>query len=141
MVMVSSARCPASSLILLSSAARSWLPGWYCLTGSFTGTGVLETASITIAPGVRCHCCGYLYRRTILPGGSFRQVGQLLTGVPAELVAVGPVHVELGALVTRVGGWQCFDRAAHIGGRLGVVDERRNERSAEHTAELQSPRH
>ena len=53
MVMVSSARWPASSLILLSSTARSWLPGWYCLTGSLTGTGVLETASITIAPGVR----------------------------------------------------------------------------------------
>src|SRR5580658_5207250 len=46
MVMVSSARWPASSLILLSSAARSWLPGWYCLIGSLTGTGVLETASI-----------------------------------------------------------------------------------------------
>src|SRR5579864_3169764 len=52
MVMVSSARWPASSLILLSSAARSWLPGWYCLTGSLTGTGVLETASMSIAPGV-----------------------------------------------------------------------------------------
>ena len=62
--MVSSACWPASSLILLSSTARSWLPGWYGLTGSLTGTGVLETASITIAPGVRVVSCGYLYRRT-----------------------------------------------------------------------------
>src|SRR5579875_3014792 len=61
MVMVSSARWPASSLILPSSAARSWLPGWYCLTGSLTGTGVLETASIAIAPPR----LGYPYRRTI----------------------------------------------------------------------------
>jgi hypothetical protein len=53
-VMVSSARWPESSLILLSSTARSWLPGWYCLTGSLTGTGVLVTASITIAPGIGC---------------------------------------------------------------------------------------
>jgi len=53
MVMVSSVRWPASSLILPSSTARSWLPGWYCLTGSLTGPGVLVTASITIAPGIR----------------------------------------------------------------------------------------
>ena len=52
MVMVSSVRWPASSLILLSSTARSWLPGWYCLTGSLAGTGVLVTASMTIAMGV-----------------------------------------------------------------------------------------
>ena len=39
MVMVSSARWPASSLILAASAARSALPGWYCLIGSLIRRG------------------------------------------------------------------------------------------------------
>src|SRR5215472_16088667 len=48
MVMVRSV-CPlASSLILLSSAARSWLPGGYCRTGSLAGTGTLVTASMVL---------------------------------------------------------------------------------------------
>src|SRR5262249_18064660 len=46
MVMVSSARSPVSSLILLSSAARSGLPGGYCLIGSLTGGGTVVTASM-----------------------------------------------------------------------------------------------
>ena len=46
MLMVSSARWPASSLSLSASAARSALPGWYCLTGSLYGTGTRVTASI-----------------------------------------------------------------------------------------------
>src|SRR5580693_6568187 len=104
MVMVSSARWPASSLILLSSTARSWLPGWYCLTGSLTGTGVLETASMLLM--VWAPLCGLI-----------RQVGQLLGGVPAEFVALGAVHGEPGVLVARVGGGQRLDRAAHVGVR------------------------
>ena len=51
MVMVSSARSPVSSLILPSSAARSGLPGAYCLIGSFAGDGTLVTASMTASLG------------------------------------------------------------------------------------------
>ena len=47
MVIESSARSAASCLIFFSSAVRSWLPGWYCRTGSFAGTGTLVTASMT----------------------------------------------------------------------------------------------
>src|SRR5690242_1599035 len=132
MVMVSSACWPASSLSLLSSAARSWLPGWYCLTGSFTGTGVLETASFTIAPGVRVVCLtdtrivarllGFLVR-----AGLFGQVGQFLRGVPAEFVAFGPVHGELGVLVARVGRGQRVGGRAHVGAGVGVVRVRRDQ--------------
>ena len=46
MVMASSARWPASSLILAFSAARSELPGWYCLIGSLNGGGTRVTASM-----------------------------------------------------------------------------------------------
>src|SRR6516162_7625566 len=55
MVMVSSARSPASSLTLLSRAARSGLPGGYCLIGSLTGGGTVVTASMTASlrrPGI-----------------------------------------------------------------------------------------
>src|SRR5580693_10396390 len=108
MVMVSSARWPASSLILLSSTARSWLPGWYCLTGSLTGTGVLETASMLLM------VWALLTRSySVLLG----QVGQFLGGVPAEFVALGAVHGEPGVLVARVGAGQRLDRAAHVGVR------------------------
>src|SRR5947208_1402231 len=132
MVMVSSARWPASSFILLSSAARSWLPGWYCLTGSFTGTGVLETASFTIAPGGSGSVsCGYPYRytpaRRLVRAGLFGQVGQFLRGVPAEFVALGPVHGELGVLVARGGRGQRVGRRAHVGSGVGVVRVRRDQ--------------
>src|SRR5271156_4327424 len=109
MVMVSSARWPASSLILLSSTARSWLPGWYCLTGSLTGTGVLDTASMLfIVWAVLVH-----------------SVRQLLAGVPAELVAFGAVHGKAGVLVARVGRRQRLGRAAHVGARFRGVHVRR----------------
>src|ERR1700720_2139199 len=85
MVMVSSARWPASSLILLSSTARSWLPGWYCLTGSLTGRGVLERASMLL-----------IVWALLVPLAG--QVGPLLGGVPAEFVALGAVHGEPGVL-------------------------------------------
>src|SRR5215472_1021851 len=55
MVMVSSARSPVSSLTLPSSAARSALPGGYCLIGSLTGGGTVVTASMTASlskPGI-----------------------------------------------------------------------------------------
>src|SRR5580693_6279474 len=118
MVMVSSARWPASSLILLSSTARSWLPGWYCLTGSLTGTGVLETASMLLmvwALLTRSYSVllGLTRSYSVLLG----QVGQFLGGVPAEFVALGAVHGEPGVLVARVGGGQRLDRAAHVGVR------------------------
>src|SRR5579859_4935562 len=51
MVMVSSARSPASSLTLASRAARSALPGGYCLIGSLTGDGTVVTASMTASLG------------------------------------------------------------------------------------------
>src|SRR3984885_14101630 len=114
MVMGSSARWPASSLILLSSTVRSWLPGWYCLTGSLAGTGVRVAASMLHI--VWALFCG-------LPG-SFGQVGQFLGGVPAEFVALGAVHGELGVLVARVGGGQRLHRAAHVGVRVRGVHVR-----------------
>src|SRR5580693_4140580 len=125
MVMVSSARWPASSLILLSSTARSWLPGWYCLTGSLTGTGVLETASMLLmvwALLTRSYSVllGLTRSYSVLLG----QVGQFLGGVPAEFVALGAVHGEPGVLVAGVGGGQRFDRAAHVGVRVRGVHVR-----------------
>src|SRR5580704_6811140 len=107
MVMVSSVRWPASSLILLSSTARSWLPGWYCLTGSLTGTGVLVTASMLL-----------------IVGASRGEISELLGRVPAELVAFGAVHGEPGVLVARVGGGQRLHRAAHVGARVRRVHVR-----------------
>ena len=50
MVMVSSARSPASSLSLPSRTARSGLPGGYCRTGSLCGGGTLVTASMARLP-------------------------------------------------------------------------------------------
>src|ERR1700740_3646779 len=55
MVMVSSARSPVSSLTLPSRAARSGLPGGYCLIGSLAGGGTVVTASMTASlskPGI-----------------------------------------------------------------------------------------
>src|SRR5690348_17071099 len=54
-VMVSSARSPVSSLTLPSRAARSGLPGGYCLIGSLAGDGTVVTASMTASlskPGI-----------------------------------------------------------------------------------------
>src|SRR5215472_2571374 len=51
-VMVSSARSPASSLILFSTAARSVLPGTYWRTGSLAGCGTWVTASIGWPPAL-----------------------------------------------------------------------------------------
>src|SRR5271169_5010455 len=63
MVMVSSARSPPSSLILLSSAARSGLPGGYCRNGSLTGDGTLVTASMAKLPALPDIVGGHIHRR------------------------------------------------------------------------------
>ncbi len=72
--MVSGVASPASSLIFRSTAARSGLPGAYCLTGSFAGTGTLVTASMTD----RSRCWSKHRRRTgVAPAapGSRRTAG------------------------------------------------------------------
>src|ERR1700730_15625815 len=95
-VMVRSARWPARSLILASSAVRSALPGWYCLTGSLRGWGTRGTAFLFPTFPARTR-----RSRDRLPG---YHVLEFLGGVPRELVSLGGVDGEGGVVVSRVGG-------------------------------------
>src|SRR5580700_9962841 len=116
-VMVSSACVPASSLILLSSAARSWLPGWYWRTGSLAGTGTVVTPSITAPDNPTSLAVQPMVARpdpaaTHLPwpAWSIEQIGQFLNGVPEQFIPLRAVHDELGVLVAAIGRGQRRDR-------------------------------
>ena len=96
--------------------------------------GVLETASITM-PGVRFSVFGFRFsvfgfwfswrwRTLIVARLALGQVRQLLGGVPAELVAFGPVHGELRVVIARVGRGQRVSRPAHVVAGILVVHVR-----------------
>src|SRR5271166_6260432 len=145
MVMASSARSAAICLIFFSSAVRSWLPGWYCRTGSLAGTGTLLTASMT-APSLLLFGC---WEATRLCGSApdtaraapYRHVNtsavtaasrapiyglveelEFLGRVPEEFVPFGAVHREAGVVVSVVRGGERGHRGAHVIKRVQAVD-------------------
>src|SRR5271166_439758 len=116
MVMASSARSAAICLIFFSSAVRSWLPGWYCRTGSLAGTGTLLTASMT-APSLLLFGC---WEATRLCG--LVEELEFLGRVPEEFVPFGAVHCEAGVVVSVVRGGERGHRGAHVIKRVQAVD-------------------
>src|SRR5947208_4793755 len=120
MVMVSSGRSPSSSAIRRCNDSRSGLPGAYERTGSLTGWGTDDTASMVATP--RC----VLVAPPVLQ--KLKEEGQFLAGVPGQLVVLRVAEGELGVRVAEVG------RVDHGGGRadgvlglLGVQVHRRDD--------------
>src|SRR5215218_5903015 len=109
MVMVSSRGSLAIRFRVCSRSARSVLPGAYCRTGSLTGAGTWVTASMGVM---------------VPPSGlDFHEDGELLGGVPPELVVLHRIDGEDRVVVAGLGRRQGSDRRAYVvsGGR--VVDE------------------
>src|ERR1035438_9781052 len=102
-VMVSSACSPAISLTLASSTARSWLPGAYCLTGSFTGAGTFVTASMADLPVVA--------QRQQRPPDATNGSSHRRTVFPARCCSPGVARTALLA--------QCLSHSASRTGRAG----------------------